>query len=227
MRRWPFLRSLRPGQIRADETEEIREELELYLDLRTEELVREGLDAVQARAVAESRFGNTQQVEDELKRQAKRRRAKVGRVMTMGGFKQDLAFAVRTFRRNPGFTVVDSGFCAFDDGVALGCFALASEESGADGVAGIGLVGLGGDDIAGFGLDEMVMYWEIQLTPSCGDGNQDAGEACDDGNVDNGDGCSSTCTLEDVLFGDADSDGDVDLRDMAMILNNMTGPTAP
>ncbi|MCH8148680.1 MAG: hypothetical protein IH987_11895 [Planctomycetes bacterium] len=73
----------------------------------------------------------------------------------------------------------------------------------------------------------MAMYWEIQLTPTCGDGNLDAGEACDDGNVVDGDGCSATCTLEDVLFGDADADGDVDLYDMAMILNNMTGPTAP
>ena len=128
---------------------------------------------------------------------------------------------------NPGFTVVDSGFCVFDDGVAIGCFSLALDESGVDGVAGIGLVGLGGADIAGFGLDEMAMFWVIQLNPSCGDGFQDAGEACDDGNVDNGDGCSATCTLEDVLFGDADLDGDVDLFDMAVILNNMTGPTAP
>ncbi|MCH9002692.1 MAG: hypothetical protein IIC02_08985 [Planctomycetes bacterium] len=76
-------------------------------------------------------------------------------------------------------------------------------------------------------LDEMVMFWVIQMNPSCGDGHLDAGEACDDGNVANGDGCSATCTLEDVLFGDADLDGDVDLFDMAVILNNMTGPIAP
>ena len=33
-------------------------------------------------------------------------------------------------------------------------------------------------------------------TPSCGDGNIDAGEECDDGNTVDGDGCSSTCQNE-------------------------------
>ncbi|MCH7994622.1 MAG: hypothetical protein IIB57_09275 [Planctomycetes bacterium] len=128
---------------------------------------------------------------------------------------------------NPGFTLVDSGICLFDDGVEIQCFPLAVDDSGVDGVSGIGLVGVGGADIAGFPLDEMVMFWVIQMNPSCGDGHLDAGEACDDGNVANGDGCSATCTLEDVLFGDVDLDGDVDLFDMAIILNNMTGPIAP
>ena len=59
MSRWPFLRSLCPGQIRADDVEDIKEEIELYLELRTEELVKEGMDAgrpaVSPRAVSVTR----------------------------------------------------------------------------------------------------------------------------------------------------------------------------
>jgi len=98
---------------------------------------------------------------------------------------------------NPGFTVVDSGFCVVIDGLIEGCFDLMVHDSDANGVSGVGVVGLeGGADIAGYGVDEMIMYWEIQLTPSCGDGHLDPGEECDDGNTDPGDGCDENCQVE-------------------------------
>ena len=106
MRRRPFLRSLRPGQVRSDESEDIRNEIELYLELRTEELVSEGMERTEARRIAEERFGDTGKIQAEMSRQARRRRLRQGGVMTMGGLRQDLAFAIRTFRRNPGFTLV-------------------------------------------------------------------------------------------------------------------------
>ena len=106
MSRTPFLRSLRPGQLRADATEDIKQEIELYLELRTEEFVQEGMDPQEARRLAERRFGDMTRIEAEMRREARRRRAHRGRTMTMGGLRQDLAFALRTFRRSPGFTLV-------------------------------------------------------------------------------------------------------------------------
>lgn len=106
MSRWPFLRSLRPGQVGSDPDEEIREEIRLYLELRAEELEAEGLSPEEARRVAEERFGDTQEIERRLRRQAKRRRARQETTMTMSGLRQDLAYAFRTFRRSPGFTLV-------------------------------------------------------------------------------------------------------------------------
>ena len=128
---------------------------------------------------------------------------------------------------NPGFTVVDSGFCLAEDGVVLGCADLALHDSDANGVSGAGVVGLEGDvDIAGYGVDEMIMYWEIQLASSsyCGDGNLDPGEECDDGNTVDGDGCSSICEIEPAGPADFDEDGDVDLADFAVFQSNFEGP---
>lgn len=125
---------------------------------------------------------------------------------------------------NPGFTVVDSGFCVADAGTVLGCFELSLHDSDANGVSGAGVVGLGGEDIAGFGVDEMIMYWEIQLAPSCGDGHIDPGEECDDGNTIDGDGCSANCQDEGTILGDFDGDGDVDLADYATFMRSFDGP---
>ncbi len=123
---------------------------------------------------------------------------------------------------NPGFTVVGSGICLADAGEIINCFDLAVDDSDANGVSGIGVVGLDGADIAGFGVDEMIMYWEIQLEPSCGDGHVDAGEECDDGNTIDGDGCSATCRNE-ADPSDLDEDGDVDLEDYAIFQRAFTG----
>ncbi len=101
-----FLRSLRPGQVRADATEDIKQEIELYLELRAAEFEREGMEPAEARRQAERRFGDKTRIEADLRRQARRRRARKGTTMTMDGLKQDLAFALRTFRRSPGFSLV-------------------------------------------------------------------------------------------------------------------------
>ena len=91
MSRWPLTRSLRPGQIRADQSEEIRDELKLYLELRTEELMREGFSLDQAREIAQERFGDRSRIEVDLRRQARRRRAREGGMMTMRGLGRDLS----------------------------------------------------------------------------------------------------------------------------------------
>ena len=69
-RRWPFRRVPSPGELGSGE--EIREELELYLDLRTEELVGEGWTPEAARREAARRFGDPAAIERSLRRVARR-----------------------------------------------------------------------------------------------------------------------------------------------------------
>jgi len=102
---WPFKRMLGPGGLgRSDQ--EIREELELYLELRTEELMEEGMSREEARHEAELRFGDPREVERRLRREAGRTRGREGGRKMMNAIRQDVLYALRSFRRNPGFTLV-------------------------------------------------------------------------------------------------------------------------
>jgi putative ABC transport system permease protein len=101
---WPFKRVLRPGATRSSDAE-LREEIELYLELRTEELVRKGHDPAGARRIAEERFGDVARIEAEARRAGGRGRREEGRP-TMETLRQDVGYALRTFRRNPLFFVV-------------------------------------------------------------------------------------------------------------------------
>ncbi len=103
MARWPFKRMLRPGATRPDDAER-REEIELYLELRTEELMREGHARDEARRIAEERFGDVARIEDQMRREGRRGREEGTAMMETVG--QDVAYALRTFRRNPLFFVV-------------------------------------------------------------------------------------------------------------------------
>lgn len=101
---WPFRRTLPPGAGSSGDAE-IREEIELYLELRTEELVREGIPPEEARRLAEARFGDVARIESDLRRDGRVGGWERGR-RVMGALGRDLAYALRTFRRSPGFVVV-------------------------------------------------------------------------------------------------------------------------
>ncbi len=104
MSRWPFRRELPPGRLRSSQ-EEIREELDLHLELRARELEEEGLSPEAARREAEARFGDRRAIEERVRREAARGRGRDGRG-TMERIGRDVAYALRGFARNPGFTAV-------------------------------------------------------------------------------------------------------------------------
>jgi hypothetical protein len=69
---------------------------------------------------------------------------------------------------NPGdtITVLSSGFTAFDlVGLPIGTFGLTVDTSDATSVSGVGVVGIGGGDIAGAGLGSIQMFWEYEVIP--------------------------------------------------------------
>lgn len=69
---------------------------------------------------------------------------------------------------NPGDTinVLNSGFTIYDlQGTPLGTYPLTIDTSDTTSVSGVALIGLGGADIAGFGLGSIEMFWEYEVIP--------------------------------------------------------------
>ena len=89
------LRDLIAGD-RADR--ELNEEIAHHIDLETTRQIRDGLDPAAARAMAYVRFGNPTLISDAA-------RAERGSHL-MEGSVQDLSWALRSLRKNPGFTAL-------------------------------------------------------------------------------------------------------------------------
>ncbi|MBV9083827.1 MAG: hypothetical protein JOZ62_14200, partial [Acidobacteriaceae bacterium] len=76
----------------------MREELAFHVERRAEDLIRSGLDAREARRRAKLDFGAQEKYKEDC-REARRLRL-------WDEVRQDLVYALRTVRANPGFTAV-------------------------------------------------------------------------------------------------------------------------
>ncbi|HSE67940.1 MAG TPA: ABC transporter permease, partial [Gemmatimonadales bacterium] len=88
--------------IRAD----LDDELEFHLQSRIEEYIGSGMAPDQARSLALERFGNLAEFRRACETIDQRGERGRRRADMWGAFKQDLGYAVRSIRRNPGFAIV-------------------------------------------------------------------------------------------------------------------------
>lgn len=86
--------------------QEIDAEIEFHLDTEEARLVASGLSRDSARAEARRRFGDLGKTRSTLARIDRGRRMRQRRVSWFEDFSQDLGYAVRGFRRQPGFALV-------------------------------------------------------------------------------------------------------------------------
>lgn len=106
MARRPFFRrTFRITRVRQDASRDAADEIDFYLDMRTQELVEEGLSPEEARRRAEAAFGDRREVEETCVRldepmQRRRRRSEISSAIF-----DDVRRGVRDLRRYPAFAV--------------------------------------------------------------------------------------------------------------------------
>ena len=100
-----FRRTFRfPWRTRREILAEVDEELGFHIGMRTEELVDEGLSPKEARLQAESEFGDLKAARRSLGEKGRRQESRSRKLLLVDELHQDLRFAIRGLRRNPGFT---------------------------------------------------------------------------------------------------------------------------
>jgi putative ABC transport system permease protein len=86
--------------------DEVGEELDFHLEMRTREHMARGLDPAAARAAALRRFGDIDRVRATCRDIALRRDSDMRRRINLSELRQDVTFALRQLAANPGFTLV-------------------------------------------------------------------------------------------------------------------------
>jgi predicted permease len=84
---------------------EVDDEIRFHLEMRTAQLIQQGLSPEAAREEATRRFGNMRLARHDLHRSARRRETRMLRRERLEAIWQDVSYALRQLRRAPGFAV--------------------------------------------------------------------------------------------------------------------------
>lgn len=102
MPRWTRFRQL----LGPDPQGDVDDELAFHLDMRADELVARGESPPRAAELSRERFGEFDETRKACVQISRRRRQKMTRSEWVRQFVQDVAYAMRTIRRTPGFAAV-------------------------------------------------------------------------------------------------------------------------
>jgi ABC-type antimicrobial peptide transport system, permease component len=103
---------------------EVDDEFAFHLEMRTQRLVAAGWTADAARAEALRQFGDLDSVRQDCVALDEQRERLARRADVWGELRQDAGYALRTLRRNAGFTAMIVGTLAFGIGANTAIFAL-------------------------------------------------------------------------------------------------------
>lgn len=101
-----FARALRLWVWKPSVADEVDSELDFHIEMRTRELVARGMDPVLARDYAIRRFGDLSRMHTTLEQIGRRRDRRELRMEWFDERRQDIVYAWRQLRRNPGFALL-------------------------------------------------------------------------------------------------------------------------
>lgn len=107
-----------------DLRQQLDEEIESHIEMRTEELIRRGLSPEEARTEAGRRFGDLEEARRTLYESARRRGGRIRLTLWLDSLARDVVLAVRGARRSPGFTVLALAIFALGIGLTTATFSV-------------------------------------------------------------------------------------------------------
>ena len=111
---------------RRDPQRDADDEIRLHIELRTRQLIAEGMSPDEAGAEAVRRFGGVEEARMLLRQSNERRHLQVRVRGWIDGFAQDFRYALRTLGKNPGFTGFAVPTVALGVGASITVFSLVS-----------------------------------------------------------------------------------------------------
>jgi putative ABC transport system permease protein len=112
-----ILRGLRPNASR-----DVTDELRFHLEMRTREFIEQGMSPEEARRAADAAFGDVSAIDAQLRAERESRERGRARTDRAHELAMDMRFALRTLRKNIGFTAATLATLALGLGAATAVF---------------------------------------------------------------------------------------------------------